>query len=398
MSRILRRPMFRGGRVDSRGTGITSGLGYEKGGSVQKRPGYYLGGIIAALNAAKNFGPAAYRGFKAAKAYKPFSKNLGFMGRAKDLLIPKRGLGAPMGAPGEGAGFRVGSLIRSNPLTSASFLPQVLDKGYKAGEYALTEALPAAGKGIVDFLIPGEKYDLFNEDPDKKTEEEKLLELEQKRKDDEALEQLLKDLAKAEQDKVTAGMGKEEDIEINKEKYAKLLGGDKARGKDVTDMLLSFAGKALKPEADVKTAFGEFFEDEAKRPSRGQKIDDAAATLAINEYIAGKKSKAELDRFFAQTDYKASLTSRTGKDNIAINIADASAKLGTGYKGIAGGLRISFPKSGTPIKLDVDKGDTVDNVPLVADNYKKIFIEDEAPYRAIIIDIVDGQLIRDPIN
>ena len=26
MSRILRRPMFRGGRVDSRGTGITSGL------------------------------------------------------------------------------------------------------------------------------------------------------------------------------------------------------------------------------------------------------------------------------------------------------------------------------------------------------------------------------------
>ena len=34
MSRILRRPMFRGGRVDSRGTGITSNLGYAGGGSV----------------------------------------------------------------------------------------------------------------------------------------------------------------------------------------------------------------------------------------------------------------------------------------------------------------------------------------------------------------------------
>ena len=41
MSRILRRPMFRGGKViDSRGTGITSGLmdggrvGYEPGGKV----------------------------------------------------------------------------------------------------------------------------------------------------------------------------------------------------------------------------------------------------------------------------------------------------------------------------------------------------------------------------
>ena len=34
MSRILRRPMFRGGPVDSRGTGIASGLSYEKGGRV----------------------------------------------------------------------------------------------------------------------------------------------------------------------------------------------------------------------------------------------------------------------------------------------------------------------------------------------------------------------------
>ena len=34
MSRILRRPMFRGGAVDSRGTGITSGL-YAAGGVVE---------------------------------------------------------------------------------------------------------------------------------------------------------------------------------------------------------------------------------------------------------------------------------------------------------------------------------------------------------------------------
>ena len=42
MSKILRRPMFRGGRVDSRGTGITSGLGYNAGGRV----GYKIGGAI----------------------------------------------------------------------------------------------------------------------------------------------------------------------------------------------------------------------------------------------------------------------------------------------------------------------------------------------------------------
>ena len=47
MSRILRRPMFRGGRVDGRGTGITSGLGYEKGGRVgYKDAGAVTGGDI----------------------------------------------------------------------------------------------------------------------------------------------------------------------------------------------------------------------------------------------------------------------------------------------------------------------------------------------------------------
>ena len=42
MSKILRRPMFRGGAVDSRGTGITSGLGYEAGGRV----GYEKGDLV----------------------------------------------------------------------------------------------------------------------------------------------------------------------------------------------------------------------------------------------------------------------------------------------------------------------------------------------------------------
>ena len=36
MSKVLRRPMFRGGRVNSRGTGITSGL---------DRPGLQGGGM-----------------------------------------------------------------------------------------------------------------------------------------------------------------------------------------------------------------------------------------------------------------------------------------------------------------------------------------------------------------
>ena len=54
-------------------------------------------------------------------------------------------------------------------------------------------------------------------------------------------------------------------------------------------MLLSLCGKALKPEATVKSAFGEFFEEEAKRPSKRKKYKDAATTAAINAYLTGEK-------------------------------------------------------------------------------------------------------------
>ena len=102
MSRILNRPMFRGGgKVSSYGNGIATGL--ADGGEVQpllvgqhpesakgpdgrEKHGYpLLAGAVA--NAAK-FLPAAYRGFKASRAYQPFSKNLGIMGRLKDTFLP----------------------------------------------------------------------------------------------------------------------------------------------------------------------------------------------------------------------------------------------------------------------------------------------------------------------
>jgi hypothetical protein len=420
MSRILRRPMFRGGRVDSRGTGITSGLGYEKGGRVGYEPGGTVtGGSI--MDRARNFFSTMMQparnpdGSMVQIPKRNFAEDMMFVaGPGKFLKAGGGGLGLirQMGKyPKFPKGYTSGKgdkfVEETAPFLSNQYFKNLI-RPYTSGMKELTKE--AAGT-VKDYGLPfgigslgagfGLKkgYDAFmgDEDPDLKTEEQKLKELEEKQKEEEALAKLLSDLTKAEKNKAKDAIGGEEDIEINKEKYAKLLGGDKARGKDVTDMLLSFAGKALKPEADVKTAFGEFFEDEAKRPSRGQKIDDAAATLAINEYIAGKKSKAELDRFFAQADYKSSLTSRRGKKNIALNISDAS-KSNSGYKAIDLGLRISFPEAGRPNKMDASEGQTVDKVPLTVDNVGQIFIEDEAPYSAVMITIEDGQLIRDPLN
>ena len=99
-------------------------------------------------------------------------------------------------------------------------------------------------------------------------------------------------------------------MEENKELFAELLGGGKARGEDISNMLLSFAGKALKPEATVKGAFGEFFEEEAKRPSSKTKVDQAAAQLAINQYIKGEISRAELNKIIAMNNMKTNLGDR----------------------------------------------------------------------------------------
>ena len=185
MSRILRRPMFRGGRVDSRGTGITSGLSYQRGGQVKpllvgQHPDEFkdaegrekhwavLGYVPQAFSALRAFGPAAYRGWKASRAYTPWSKDLGKWGRVKDFFKPKGGLKITGGKAGEGAGFRTGSYIGQNPLTTLALGPQVIDKGYKAGEWAATEGLPAVGRTTADVLWPDD-WPTWN--PFKKEEE-----------------------------------------------------------------------------------------------------------------------------------------------------------------------------------------------------------------------------------
>ena len=161
----LNRPMFKyGGPIKE---GIMSGMKDNRQAintvgsplapkDASGRQGYAL---PMALMAAARFLPAAYRGFKAARAYTPLSQNLGTFGRLKDIFTPKKGLGLQMGAPGEGAGFRVGSLIRSNPILAASAPSLAYDAG-RIGGPAAGEAL----KGVANFLVPGTRFDPFKDD------------------------------------------------------------------------------------------------------------------------------------------------------------------------------------------------------------------------------------------
>jgi len=131
--KTLNRPMFRyGGPIKE---GVMNGIREPKrnGGSMGEpqaintvgsplspmsndgRANYAFPLLGAAAAAAMRFLPAAYRGFKASRAYKPFSQNLGFTGRLKDTLLPSKGIRAGMADTGAGAGFATGSLLRSNP-------------------------------------------------------------------------------------------------------------------------------------------------------------------------------------------------------------------------------------------------------------------------------------------
>jgi len=158
--RPLNRPMFKMGGPVKEGVmngikepqatfGVGNNANRDPRTGREKHAVFLAAGIPAALTAARvaipaalrAFGPAAARGFKAARAYRPMSENLGFFGRAKDLLMPKSGLGAPMaGSRAEGLGFRTGSLLRSNP--GSAFLlagqikntPEILEGAYNIGK------------------------------------------------------------------------------------------------------------------------------------------------------------------------------------------------------------------------------------------------------------------------
>jgi hypothetical protein len=90
-------------------------------------------------------------------------------------------------------------------------------------------------------------------------------------------------------------------IAENQKLFAELLGADKARGQDIGDMLLRFSGSG-------GNTLGEKFQNYVKAesaagPSRSEKIKQTAAGLAINDYVAGKRSKEQIEALKTKIDY-----------------------------------------------------------------------------------------------
>ena len=262
--RPLNRPMFKmggpikegimhgmqdGGLANNEGPRRAALVGnpiYDQTKGPDGRTKHFIPAILGGLAAVGRFAPAAIRGFRAARPYKPFSQNLGVSGRLKDLFLPRGGIAAPMAPTGAGAGFRVGSFLRQNPLTAAPIAAGALEAGVGAAKMA-PDLLKSYANAVIPFVDPF--------DPSGAPKETKKTDLERVDKITNVGDVSTKttppggskDLSDAEKTKL-----EEDRINSTKEKYYKLMGVDKLN-KDATYDSLIDASKIIQEQGgDLK--------------------------------------------------------------------------------------------------------------------------------------------------
>ena len=242
MSKTLRRPMFRGGRVDSRGTGITSGLddsGYMDGGRVEFQRGGYS--TIPGINDLSQVG-----------IYNPYSSfspsNITPKQRLQEIL-DKQGGYSLMAGPRQTDPY-FGKEMERREFLSSRFEPnQEALRMTRSKPFEISDESIAPRKSIVENINN-------NNIPTEITDEEELIK----------------------QTKL----------------YQKLLGGDEAKSQAVFDALLAaspafFKGRNLREAApEVLTAI-----NKSGAFDKPRDIKQAAAQLAIQRNMLRDKAVAE---------------------------------------------------------------------------------------------------------
>ena len=254
MSKILRRPMFRGGRVDSRGTGITSGLmddtGYADGGRV----GFQVGGGLFSSGPYNPYG-----------SYNPFSP-------ISELVMDTN------------------SVINRN-ITPLQRRQQDIATANRRGIFAPTEE---------------QLYERNRPRTPKQFEEavQKGLEITRSKPFETSDESFPPRKAMEEPNKGGAGTGEKSDIdllsadekEITKQAklYEKLLGGEEARTQAGYDALLAAAPAFFKGK-NLREAAPQVLESINKSGAfdKPRDIKQAAAQLAIQRRLLMDKAGAE---------------------------------------------------------------------------------------------------------
>ena len=349
MSKILRRPMFRGGgQVSSYGNGITAPLvpGYQMGGNVR-------GGIV---NLPGGYDLTANERLSELIKNDFGNVNVGTSG-GSTANLPEIILGSDLYDSGAVAPREVnipGVVEEDKTTTTATEVQDINeDIGYNlfgeldtvtknpetgVMEYGISEGpsveLKSFVKGLTEPGVYKSKELLqkeidegkFGDGPDtpggKDAGAMTASEIE-----DLGLTQAEKDAKNiTESPEISA----KDAIRENQELFKELLGSKKARGQDISDMLLRFSGSQ-------GNTVGEKFQnytraESAAGPGRGEKINQTAAALAINDYVAGKRSKEQGELLTKKIDYELEaknkfLTPQEGDSN-----GEILRKIGTAYK------------------------------------------------------------------
>ena len=268
MSRILRRPMFRGGPVSSYGTGIAAPLvpGYKGGGQIG-------GGII--------YG-------------KPMADGrYGFADSYLDSLKQHYGMGSGVAFdterfPGESDIYKNQlkdeDLLPGTGETGTNWLKWLADQGPEGAQDLYDTVLEEqqAVEDRKDFFENKNKNELvFPADAeemgvavDVSEQNKPLTELEKLKLENERLSKIIAEGGGDDPTNLETG-----DLEAMIGRYEKILGGDKAFSQDVGDMALRLAGAKGNT---VMEKLQNWFGDESKAgPSRTEKIKQAAGMLGI---------------------------------------------------------------------------------------------------------------------
>jgi hypothetical protein len=313
MSRILRRPMFRGGPVDSRGTGITSGLmdggrvGFDNGGSPFLRtPISMSGSQITESQKSKPYLDINKFNYNAGL---PFAFE-----KATPLNIDKKTY-VP-GVVDESQEEEVETTSIEDILKNKALEYGSQDSTKKTDvtiEDKIESYTPSPNEKLIELLSKGSTY-TDSDGIERSTTSGKIVKSEGRDLEEDAkLSQAAYEanilekakipdinLERPEEPEITA----KDAVRANQELFADLLGKSKARGLDLSDMLASASASFL-GTGGVKEGFAEFMANQAKAgPSRTEKINEAAAALAIQDYAAGKRAKEQAEIYKGKIDYE----------------------------------------------------------------------------------------------
>jgi len=307
MSKILRRPMFRGGPVDSRGTGITSGL--------MDTPSYATGGRVGFSNGGSFFDifkGADTRGYnnliKGGDLYP--QTNTFDLNNVRDTLSVNRNIldqkkDVVVGSDGDIIQKTTEDIFEEDRIQKEADQKKADAMGVTVEEMKAIEKENLSAQSIKDSEL--EKM-LANQPDLSKSNGEVKTEISAKdliRENAELFKELLSE-------------GQEEDIK-------------KARIQDASDYALKFFEGSQKEGATVGSSAADVAAFATSKDSRVDKVKDAqkktdqtGVALAINDYIAGKRSKEATNQLITRLGLSADLK----KGNVKEQIRDATVKLG----------------------------------------------------------------------